>query len=77
MSYERVTVKAYRDNRMPRQRLVVNLPPDLVRQVDEWGVGVGLASRRESTELLLREGLKAAGGDLAGQTPAAKSENAA
>lgn len=68
---------SYRRNRIKKQRVVVNLPPALVRMVDEWGAAVGMQSRRQATEKLLEEGLKTAGGKLGGQAPAVKGENAA
>lgn len=58
-------------------RIITELPVTLIDQVDRWGVAAGMKSRREAAETLLNEGLKAAGGKLGGEAPAAGSENAA
>lgn len=40
-------------------RVITELPVNLVRDVDEWGVSAGMTSRREATEVLLKKGLEA------------------
>lgn len=40
-------------------RIVTELPADLVRRVDSWGISAGMTSRREATEVLLKKGLEA------------------
>lgn len=54
--------KGYAANRRKGRdavRVVTELPPQLVRDVDEWGVSAGMTSRREATETLLKKGLEA------------------
>ncbi|MFC3060007.1 hypothetical protein [Paenirhodobacter populi] len=40
------------------RRLIVELPEELIAEVDEWGAAAGETSRHEAVDALLRAGLK-------------------
>lgn len=42
-----------------RQRVVTEMPPSLVEQVDDWGVPAGMRSRTEAIIRLVKSGLEA------------------
>lgn len=56
-------------------RVIVELPSQLVRDLDDWGTASGMTSRREAMEALLSGvlGGMAAGAEFGDQPPAAET----
>jgi hypothetical protein len=47
------------------RKLVAQIPAELVKEIDVWGVPAGMKSRREAIETLLSRGLQSVRADQA------------
>jgi len=46
-------------------KLVAQIPAEIVKEIDNWGVPAGMKSRREAVETLIKRGLAAVRTDAA------------
>ncbi len=53
----------YTADRTGTAKVTVPLTPEVIRQIDEWGVPAGMASRTSAIRALLIRGLEATRGD--------------